>query len=108
VLCSEAGLEVIEVHHQGSLWSVLAHKLNSYLAFNVARIGGLAQAMGKLPHEAPSQQRPRTWTLPLVAPAMLGLSGAARVMDRYLEDPEETLGFLVVARRVTNGGSRLT
>ena len=34
---------------------MLAHKLNSYLAFNVARIGGLAQAMGKLPHEAPSQ-----------------------------------------------------
>jgi SAM-dependent methyltransferase len=106
VLCQEAGLEVVEVHHQGSLWSVLAHKLNSYLAFNVARIGGLAQAMGKLPHEAPNQPRPRTWTLPLVAPTMLGLSGAARVMDRYLEDPEETLGFLVVARRSHMVGAR--
>jgi hypothetical protein len=86
---------------------VLAHKLNSYLAFNVARIGGLAQTMGKLPHEAPSQLRPRTWTLPLIAPTMLGLSGAARVMDHYFEDPEETLGFLVVARRTTNGGTRI-
>lgn len=83
---------------------MLAHKLNSYLAFNVARIGGLAQAMGKLPHEAPSQLRPRTWTLPLIAPTMLGLSGAARVMDHYLADPEETLGFLVVARRMDTGG----
>jgi SAM-dependent methyltransferase len=99
VLCADAGLEIVEVHNQGSLWSVVAHKLNSYLAFNVARIGGLAQAMGKLSHEAPTAARPRIWTLPLVAPTMLGLSSLARVMDHYFEDPEETFGFLVLARR---------
>jgi SAM-dependent methyltransferase len=98
-LCDEVGLEIVEVHNQGSLWSVLAHKLNSYLAFRIARAGGVAQTMGKLPHEAPTVLRPRIWTLPFVAPAMFGLSGAARVLDRVLTDPEEALGFLVVARR---------
>jgi SAM-dependent methyltransferase len=98
-LCENVGLEVTEVHAQGSLWSVLAHKLNSYLAFNVARIAGLAQSMGKLPHEEVSAARTRFWTLPFVAPTMLGLSGAARVMDRFMADPEEALGFLIVARR---------
>jgi SAM-dependent methyltransferase len=99
VLCAAAGLEVVEVHHQGSLWSVLAHKLNSYLAFRVARVGGLAQAMGKLPHEGRAQVRARIWTLPFVAPMMLGLSGSARVLDRIAPDDEEALGFLIVARR---------
>jgi SAM-dependent methyltransferase len=98
-LCDAAGLTIDEVHKQGGLWSVLAHKLNSFLAFNVARAGGLAQSMGKLPHENPTRAGPRVWTLPLVAPAMLALSGTARVMDRYLDDPEEALGFLIIARR---------
>jgi len=99
VLCAAAGLEVVEVHQQGSLWSVLAHKLNSYLAFRVARVGGLAQAMGKLPHEGRALARTRVWTLPFVAPMMLGLSGSARILDRIAPDDEETLGFLIVARR---------
>ena len=99
VLCAAAGLEIVEVHNQGSLWSVLAHKLNSYLAFKVARVGALAQSMGKLPHEDRSVARTRFWTLPVVAPLMLGLSGSARVLDRALPDPEEALGFLIVARR---------
>ena len=47
------GLEVFEILQQGSLWTVLGHKLNSYLAFRVARVGALAQGMGKLGHEAP-------------------------------------------------------
>jgi SAM-dependent methyltransferase len=98
-LCADVGLEVVEVHEQGSLWSIIAHKLNSYLAFNVARIGGLAQAMGKLSHEAPSGARVRFWTLPVVAPLMLSLSGGARILDRVLHDPEESMGFLIVARR---------
>jgi SAM-dependent methyltransferase len=99
VLCAAAGLEVIEVHHQGSLWSVLAHKLNSYLAFRVARVAGLAQAMGKLPHEGRAVLPARIWTLPFVGPMMLGLSASARVLDRIAPDDEETLGFLIVARR---------
>jgi SAM-dependent methyltransferase len=103
-LCARAGLEVIEVHPMGSLWSVIGHKLNSYLAFRVARIGGLAQAMGKLSHEGKTTEPVRFWTLPFVGPSMLGISAAARVMDRVANDPEETLGFLVVARRAKPGG----
>ncbi len=103
-LCRDASLEIMEVHAMGSLWSVIGHKLNSYLAFRVARIGGLAQSMGKLSHEKQSHERPRIWTLPLVAPSMLGISAAARIMDRVAFDPEETLGFVVVARRTPFGG----
>jgi SAM-dependent methyltransferase len=103
-LCREAGLEVVEVHPMGSLWSVIGHKLNSYLAFRVARIGGLAQAMGKLSHEATASGGARFWTLPFVGPSMLGISAAARVLDRLAFDPEESLGFLVVARPFKPGG----
>jgi SAM-dependent methyltransferase len=98
-LCAEAGLEVTEVHQRGSVWSVIAHKLNSYLAFRVARLGGLAQAMGKLPHESPTAAAPRLWTLPFVAPSMLTFSAAGRIMDRLLFEPEESIGYLIVARR---------
>jgi SAM-dependent methyltransferase len=100
-LCEAAGLEIIETLSQGSLWSVVAHKLNSYLAFRVARIGGLAQAMGKLSHEGAAAVRTRYWTLPFVAPTMVGLSGGARLFDRILPDPEESLGFLIIARKIS-------
>jgi SAM-dependent methyltransferase len=99
ILCGEAGLEITQVLAQGSLWSVLGHKLNSYLALRVARVGGLAQAMGKLPHESATAEPVRLWTLPVVAPAMLGIAGAARLLDRVAPDPEEALGFVILARR---------
>jgi SAM-dependent methyltransferase len=104
VLCREAGLEIVEIYPMGSLWSVIGHKLNSYLAFRVARVGGLAQAMGKLSHEGTSLGRTRFWTLPIVGPSMLGISAAARVMDRVAFEPEESLGFVVVARPLKPGG----
>jgi hypothetical protein len=97
-LCAEAGLEVTHVEQQGSLWSVMGHKLNSYLAFRVALMGGLAQDLGKLGHEKATLARPRYWTLPWVAPSMLGIALGARVLDRLLFDPEESLGFLILAR----------
>jgi SAM-dependent methyltransferase len=97
-LCAEAGLEVTHVEQQGSLWSVMGHKLNSYLAFRVALMGGLAQDLGKLGHEKTTLARPRYWTLPWVAPSMLGIALGARVLDRLLFDPEESLGFLILAR----------
>ncbi len=99
-LLARAGLEIDEIHPHGSLWSLLGHKLNSYLAFRVAHIGGVAQAMGKLGHEASAQTQSRVWTLPFVAPAMLAVSAGARVLDRVLPEPTETLGFTLVAHRV--------
>jgi SAM-dependent methyltransferase len=103
-LCSEAGLTLTHVEQQGSLWSVLGHKLNSYLAFRVGLMQGLAQGMGKLGHEQAERARPRYWTFPFIAPPMLAISLGARVLDRVLFEPDETLGFLVVARRAVNAG----
>jgi SAM-dependent methyltransferase len=99
LLCAGAGLVIEDIEPHGNLWSLLGHKLNSFLALRVGRISGAAQAMGKLGHEAGAVERPRLWTLPLVAPAMVAVSAAARVLDRALPDPTETLGFTLVARR---------
>ena len=98
-LCDEAGLEIIEIHQQGSLWSVIGHKLNSYLAFRVARVGGMAQDMGKLGHEGKVQKGPRYWAIPFAGAAMVVVALAARVLDPLLPEPDETLNFLIVARR---------
>jgi len=98
-LCEEAGLIVNEIRPQGSLWSVIGHKLNSYLAFRVGRIGGLAQAMGKLGHEAAEAPRPRWWTLPFVGASMVAIATTARLLDPILPEPDETLNFIVLARR---------
>ncbi|HTQ05953.1 MAG TPA: class I SAM-dependent methyltransferase [Polyangiaceae bacterium] len=98
-LCEKAGLELVETRNLGSLWSIVAHKLNTYLAFRVARIGGVAQAMGKLQHEGSVAEAPRLWTFPLIAPLMIGLSAGARVLDHVLEEPDESMAFLILARR---------
>ena len=84
---------------QGSLWSVVGHKVNSYLALQVGGLGGLGQALGKLGHEAEARGGARAWTLPFVVPAMLCVSGGARVLDRVLPDATEALSYLAVARR---------
>lgn len=99
-LCSEAGLAIDRVEQVGSLWSLVGHKLNSYLALHVARIGGAAQKLGKLGHEAPGQAGARLWTLPFVAPAVLAISIGARIMDRMFFERQEALGFVVVAKHV--------
>jgi SAM-dependent methyltransferase len=98
VLCRDAGLRVERVERIGHLWSLLGHKLNSFLGLEVARIGGVAQAMGKLGHESSTSEKSRLWTLPLVAPAMLGIAAGARLLDRVAPDASEALGFLIVAR----------
>jgi SAM-dependent methyltransferase len=99
VLCERAGLEIEEIHPHGNLWSLLGHKLNTFLALQIAQIGGVAQSMGKLGHEAPTRSGARLWTLPLVVPSMLAIATGARVLDRALPDPTETLGFTFTARR---------
>jgi SAM-dependent methyltransferase len=97
-LCAAAGLSIDEIEPHGNLWSLLGHKLNSYLALRVMRIGGVAQAMGKLGHEAGAATGPRLWAEPLAAPAMFAVAAGARVLDRALPDPTETLGFTLTAR----------
>jgi len=97
-LCRDAGLIIEHVHQVGSLWSLIGHKLNSYLALRVARFGSVAQQLGKLGHEAPGQPRARLWTLPVVVPAIVLISTGARIMDRLFFDRQEALGFVIVAR----------
>lgn len=100
-LCARSGLTVRELRTRGGFWSVVGHKLNSYLGFRVLRMHGLAQMMGKLSHEAEQggATPPRLWTLPVVGPAMLGIAGSARVLDELLPDATEMLGFLLIAER---------
>jgi SAM-dependent methyltransferase len=98
-LCADAGLSVTHMEPRGGLFSVIGHKLNSYLALNVAHIDAVAQALGKLGHEQSSDRSLRWWTLPWVAPAMGAIALGARALDRVLPDPTETLGFCLVAER---------
>ena len=55
--------------------------------------------MGKLPHEGETRAQTRLWTLPFVGPSMLAVAGAARLLDRVAPEPDEALGFVVLARR---------
>jgi SAM-dependent methyltransferase len=98
VMFDTAGLAVDEIWSQGDLWTVLGHKLNSYLAFRIARLDALAQMMGKLGHEDARTTSPRLWTFPLVLPAMGLVSGSARILDRIAPDGSETLSYQVIGR----------
>jgi SAM-dependent methyltransferase len=100
-MCNEAGLEVTEIWSQGDLWSVLAHKLNSFLAFRVMAVQSTAQQLGKLKHEAPAASGGRLWLAPVVVPPMAFLSVAARVLDRLAPDGTETLSYTVFAKHRT-------
>lgn len=99
VMCEHAGLEIVEMRAQGSLWSVLGHKLNSYLGIKVARLDGVTQELGKFAHEGARDRKPRAWAAPIVVPTMGAVSIAARVLDRVLPDETEALSFLIVAKR---------
>jgi hypothetical protein len=99
-MCTRAGFRVTDMLPQGFFFSVVAHKVNSYLAFHVANMGALMQDMGKLGHEGEVPRGPRTWTLPFVLPAMLGNAAAARVFDRFAPDKTESLSYLVVAEKL--------
>jgi SAM-dependent methyltransferase len=97
-MCAQEGLEVLEVIAQGGLWSLIAHKLNSFLAFDVAVLDAAQQSLGKLGHETAAHARPRYWTIPVVLPTMFAMSGGARVLDRLLPQPNEAISFTIIAR----------
>jgi len=96
-LCTGAGLSVREITPMGSLWSLIGHKLNTFLGLRVARVTAVGQQLGKLGHEGANVDAPRLWTLPVVAPAMAAVALAARALDRVAPDPTETLGYVVLA-----------
>jgi SAM-dependent methyltransferase len=104
-LLERAGLTPVELRAQGALFAVLAHKVNTFLAFRVGRLGGVSQEMGKLSYARPSAEKPRYWALPGVLPTMAALSAGARILDRLVPEPGEALSFLVLARK-TNGAAQ--
>ena len=60
----------------------------------------LDEAGLELGHEAAAGAvRPRLWTLPFVGASMFAISAAARVLDPLLVEPDETMSFMVLARR---------
>ena len=99
-LLERAGMHVVATRPFGSILSVVGHKLNSYLAFRVARLQSLGRVLGKMGHESSDHgDRLRLWTLPAVLPAMAAITAAARVLDRVALDPTDSLGYLVIAQR---------
>jgi SAM-dependent methyltransferase len=90
-----AGLVVEGIWSERDIWSVIGHKVNSFLAFRLARIESLAQSMGKHGHESTRTAPPRLWTLPFVLPAMASISAASRLLDRIAPDGTEALSYLV-------------
>jgi SAM-dependent methyltransferase len=106
-LFEQSGMEVVETRHFGGVFGVVGHKLNSYLAFRVARLQALGRLVGKMGHEPSSfGGGTRLWTLPAVLPSMIGIATAARILDRLAPDPTEALGYLVVARRTGPSSAR--
>jgi SAM-dependent methyltransferase len=104
-LCAAHGLTIEHIEPIGGLWTVIGHKVNSYLALRVARLAATAQALGKLGHESATAQSTRFWTLPAVAPAIFLVAATSRVLDGILFEPDEALGFAIVAKR-TSGSDR--
>jgi hypothetical protein len=103
-LLEGAGLRVVEIRPYGGLFSIVGHKLNSYLAFQVARLQGLGRLLGKMGHEGSAHGAAlRLWTLPAVLPAMMGIAGAAHALDLVVKDPTEAFGFLVIASKDASG-----
>jgi SAM-dependent methyltransferase len=90
-----AGLVVEDIWSERDLWSVIGHKINSFLAFRVARIESVAQSIGKHGHEQAPSSPPRLWTLPFVLPTMGAISAASRVLDRIAPDGSEALSYLI-------------
>jgi SAM-dependent methyltransferase len=99
-MCKNVNLVIDDIRQVGSLWSLIGHKVNSYLALRVARMGATAQQLGKFGHEAPVQPAARLWTLPLIAPVVLAIAAGARVMDRLFFERQEALGFVIIASRM--------
>jgi SAM-dependent methyltransferase len=98
VMLARSGLRVVALRPQGALFTVLAHKFNTFLAFRLGRMERVTQAMGALAHEQTASGTPRWWALPAILPAMVAVGTAARLFDRAFPDTTEALSFLVVAR----------
>lgn len=97
--CLRNRLDVIDILPQGSLWSVIGHKVATFLALRIARAGGVAQRIGKLGMESTQTARPRYWTFPLVLPLIVVVVAATRGLEWLRPVAGDHLGFLLVASK---------
>ena len=98
-LCERNNLRVREILAQGSLWSVIAHKLTTFLAFRVLGVLAIAQTLGKLGMEATSRRRARYWAIPLVSPVIFSVVVLSKVLEKYAPVPDDALAFMVIAEK---------
>jgi SAM-dependent methyltransferase len=98
-LCDESGLAVEVLEPRGGLWLVIGHKLAALLTFDAGRLHREAQAAGSTTYEPPAREGPRWWALPLVLPAVVAVTALARWLDALDPHPNDTLGWLLVARK---------
>ncbi len=96
---TEAGLTVERLVPRGGFWSLIGQKLTSHLALKVARMGGDLQTLGGMGYEKKTKIRPRYWTLPIVGPTIVGVSVAARLLERIDFDDSDTMGYLLIASK---------
>lgn len=98
-LCTTNGLSVKDIFAQGSLWTVIGHKVTTYLAFRIGRMGQFAQSLNKLGMEKKQSQGSRLWTLPLVVPAILIIVFITRLLERFIPASEDCLAFMLIAEK---------
>lgn len=97
--CSGSGLELIELSPQGSLWSVIGHKLVTMLVFKVARMGAIAQRLGKLGMERTQSERCRYWTLIFVVPLVFVIVAWTRLFEKLCPVAGDSLAFCMIATK---------
>jgi SAM-dependent methyltransferase len=95
----DAGLDVGRIEPRGGFWSVIGQKLTCHMALHLARLKGDIQAIGQFGYEAPATQKPRYWTLPVLAPAIVGVAAVTKALDRIDRDESDTIGYMLIASK---------
>jgi SAM-dependent methyltransferase len=92
-------LTVERLTPRGGFWAVIGQKLTSQMAVRYAGLKGDIQSIGGFGYEGAVARRPRYWTLPALAPLIVGVAAAAKMLDRIDFDETDTLGYLLIASR---------
>lgn len=97
--CERHGLKVELLLARGGFWRVIGQKLVSHFTLRGARLHSLGRHVGSFAYERRAHERPRYWTLPAVAPIVVGIATAARLLDRIDASDDDTLGYVLVGTK---------